>query len=162
MNTPKYLGRRTLGTASSGSFSLPPLPPFPPPPFTIRINQGRVKRDNRSVAEQKGWRRGQLDFEGQHWHGLIKAHGKTYNGFAIVYRDRARLFVSSLPDGLRSHPKHPCFVKKRASGKPYDGMYEIHHHQSVSLSDFIVAVESIFTEAITGNYKKSRGLFDFI
>lgn len=119
-------------------------------------------RDNRCVAEQKGWWRGSLNYEGQHWHGLIKAQGLNYNGLAIVHRNRARLFVSAVPEGLRSHPKWLCFVKKRAPGKAYDGMYEIHHHKQVSLSDFIIAVESIFAEAITGKYRKSRGLFDFI
>jgi hypothetical protein len=115
--------------------------PKPPPRTTPIVNRGSqrvvVRRQCVPYWQERGWVR-----QGHDYQGCYRTRFGSWKGRAEVGASGvARMFICNPPAVLEDHPNWPCFFMRR------DGWYHIHTHNPFGLSEGILRIEEILTEA---------------
>ena len=108
-----------------------------------------VKPPPRGAWEERGWTRqgsaGREMYIGEYEIAEQRAgRRRRFPGRIEMHRGIAKPFVSNLPDGIRRHPKWPCF---HPTGKP--GWFEINWYRPAhNVDDGILYVERVLDEVV--------------
>ena len=149
----------SFSPADTNSNSSTPILVIPQRQKTIVIGPvqpAQITPPNRPYWDERGWKiiigTQETRYTGS-YRVLNKASGQTdvFSGMVIFKRSRANPYILRPPDQIRRHPKWPCF--RRIT----DGWFRIEWFRAARHPDeAILYVESILSEVINGNNKKTN------
>ena len=107
----------------------------------LRRNRGGiVRRIQRALSLERGWRKKGTGPGGVKYEGYFHAAGMKHHGKATVSRTSIDIYLRHPPPELQLHRHWHCFTPRK------DGWFRVHHTRQGSLDSAILEIEAILTE----------------